>query len=101
MNLNRYLPLALLLALLVFQPVRNQTATRTLDIYFVDVEGGAATLIVTPAGESLLIASISFIATCARLTKTTHSQATSPTRKKRARGTSSSSPSSRAVSRTR
>jgi len=27
----------------------------TLDIYFIDVEGGAATLIVTPAGESLLI----------------------------------------------
>lgn len=30
-------------------------APRTLDIYFIDVEGGAATLIVTPAGESLLI----------------------------------------------
>jgi beta-lactamase superfamily II metal-dependent hydrolase len=30
-------------------------ATKTLDIYFVDVEGGAATLIVTPTGESLLI----------------------------------------------
>ena len=29
--------------------------TRTLDIYFIDVEGGAATLIVTPAGESLLV----------------------------------------------
>ncbi|QDT34394.1 ComEC/Rec2 family competence protein [Thalassoglobus polymorphus] len=27
----------------------------TLDIYFIDVEGGAATLIVTPAGESILI----------------------------------------------
>src|SRR5689334_4513761 len=26
-----------------------------LDIYFVDTEGGAATLIVTPAGESVLI----------------------------------------------
>lgn len=26
-----------------------------LDLYFIDVEGGAATLIVTPAGESLLI----------------------------------------------
>lgn len=26
-----------------------------LDIYFIDVEGGAATLFVTPAGESLLI----------------------------------------------
>lgn len=30
-------------------------AARTLDIYFVDVEGGQATLIVTPAGESLLV----------------------------------------------
>lgn len=28
---------------------------RTLDIFFVDVEGGAATLIVSPAGESVLI----------------------------------------------
>src|SRR5436309_8946817 len=28
---------------------------RGLDIYFVDTEGGAATLIVTPAGESVLI----------------------------------------------
>jgi beta-lactamase superfamily II metal-dependent hydrolase len=27
----------------------------TLDLYFIDVEGGAATLIVTPAGESMLI----------------------------------------------
>lgn len=30
-------------------------ATRTLDIYWNDVEGGGATLIVTPAGESILI----------------------------------------------
>ena len=28
---------------------------KTLDIYFIDVEGGQATLIVTPAGESLLV----------------------------------------------
>ena len=28
---------------------------RNLDIYWVDVEGGAATLIVSPSGESLLI----------------------------------------------
>jgi competence protein ComEC len=32
-----------------------QAAPKTLDIYFIDVEGGAATLIVTPLGESLLI----------------------------------------------
>lgn len=28
---------------------------RSLDVYFIDVEGGAATLILTPAGESLLV----------------------------------------------
>src|SRR5450432_2849708 len=28
---------------------------KTLDIYFVDVEGGQATLFVSPSGESLLI----------------------------------------------
>ena len=30
-------------------------AAKTLDVYWVDVEGGAATLIVTPAGQSILI----------------------------------------------
>jgi competence protein ComEC len=30
-------------------------AAGTLDIYFIDVEGGQATLVVTPAGQSLLI----------------------------------------------
>ena len=30
-------------------------ARKTLEIYYVDVEGGAATLIVTPAGESVLV----------------------------------------------
>jgi len=29
--------------------------SRTLDIYFIDVEGGQSTLIVTPAGQSMLI----------------------------------------------
>ena len=29
--------------------------TRTFDIYWIDVEGGAATLIVSPSGESLLV----------------------------------------------
>jgi competence protein ComEC len=55
MNLKRYLPLALLLGLFLMQPASGKAASRTLDIYFIDVEGGAATLIVTPAGESLLI----------------------------------------------
>jgi beta-lactamase superfamily II metal-dependent hydrolase len=34
--------------------VRSQTAA-PLKVYWIDVEGGAATLIVTPAGESLLV----------------------------------------------
>ena len=32
-----------------------QEPAETLDIYWIDVEGGAATLIVTPAGESILM----------------------------------------------
>jgi beta-lactamase superfamily II metal-dependent hydrolase len=42
------LPFLLLLA----EPVAGQQ--RTLDIYWIDVEGGAATLVVSPSGESLL-----------------------------------------------
>lgn len=34
---------------------RAKSARLNLNIYFIDVEGGAATLIVTPAGESVLI----------------------------------------------
>lgn len=33
----------------------RSASTQTLDIFFIDVEGGASTLIVTPAGQSLLI----------------------------------------------
>ena len=37
-------------------PVETATAQgRTFDIYWVDVEGGAATLVVSPTGESLLV----------------------------------------------
>ena len=32
--------------------VLSINAKGTLDVYWVDVEGGAATLVVTPAGES-------------------------------------------------
>jgi competence protein ComEC len=45
----------LLLIIIPFFVSVVSTAPRALDIYFIDVEGGAATLIVTPAGESLLI----------------------------------------------
>ena len=51
---------SLLLTVLVAAAIANYTAgqTRTsksLDIYVVDVEGGNATLFVSPSGESVLI----------------------------------------------
>ena len=55
MKRNTFVSAVLLAALLVFLPLTINAAPKTLDIYFIDVEGGAATLIVTPAGESLLI----------------------------------------------
>jgi competence protein ComEC len=49
--------LLVLAAAVVFSPSRADagSADKRLDLYFIDVEGGAATLIVTPAGESILI----------------------------------------------
>jgi beta-lactamase superfamily II metal-dependent hydrolase len=41
-------------ALLVVISADARAQTRTLDIYWIDVEGGAATLVVSPSGESLL-----------------------------------------------
>jgi len=41
-----------LLVLLLCAPAR---AARTLQVYFIDVEGGQATLFVSPSGESLLV----------------------------------------------
>ena len=35
--------------------VAHGAAAKTLDIYFIDVEGGQSTLLVTPAGQTLLI----------------------------------------------
>ena len=46
--------IALLAVLLLYRPSK-QPDSKTLDIYFIDVEGGAATLIVTPERESLLM----------------------------------------------
>jgi len=43
------------LALSVAFPAAQTRAVKTLDIYIVDVEGGNATLLVSPSGESLLI----------------------------------------------
>lgn len=36
-------------------PSQGATAPKSLQIYFIDVEGGQATLVVSPSGESLLI----------------------------------------------
>jgi len=54
MKLKTSLPLVLL-ALFLPGPNPVHASPKTLDIYFIDVEGGAATLIVTPTGQSLLI----------------------------------------------
>ena len=40
---------------LLASAVLVQAQTRNLDIYWIDVEGGGATLIVTPSGQSLLV----------------------------------------------
>src|SRR5260370_817658 len=44
----------LVLTLLLLIPVAAHAA-KTLDIYFIDVEGGQSTLVVSPSGQSLLI----------------------------------------------
>ena len=48
---------ALIVSVLLFffsTATARAQAARTLDIYWIDVEGGAATLVVSPSGESLL-----------------------------------------------
>ena len=45
----------LLLALLLVPSGVLEAQSRNLEIYWIDVEGGAATLIVSPSGESMLI----------------------------------------------
>jgi competence protein ComEC len=52
------LTLSIALLLLLCLPAFAQTGSKsgkTLDMYFIDVEGGQATLIVDPAGESMLV----------------------------------------------
>ena len=46
---------AILLTVFLSVSLARAQAQETLDIYFIDVEGGGATLFVSPAGESLLI----------------------------------------------
>jgi beta-lactamase superfamily II metal-dependent hydrolase len=47
--------IAFVLAFLVSLAAPHAEAQKALDIYFIDVEGGQATLFVTPSGESMLI----------------------------------------------
>src|SRR5437667_608952 len=55
MKLKMSLPIVLVAVFFLPGPNPVHAAPKTLDIYFIDVEGGAATLIVTPTGQSLLI----------------------------------------------
>jgi beta-lactamase superfamily II metal-dependent hydrolase len=48
-------PAAIAFALVVLVAVGVTRAADTLDIYFIDTEGGQATLVVTPAGQTMLI----------------------------------------------
>src|SRR5262245_28408074 len=54
---NRYTQLLLGFALLIAVVLSSSSnaSAKTLDIYFIDVEGGSATLIVTPSNESILV----------------------------------------------
>src|ERR1700721_400324 len=53
--MSRSIARSLCLATLLLVPAgMGAGPPRNLDIYWVDVEGGAATLIVSPSGESLL-----------------------------------------------
>lgn len=54
LGMPRILLVLLVLAAVAFGQ-RRQPPPRTLDIYWIDVEGGAATLIVSPTGQSLLV----------------------------------------------
>ncbi len=51
MSFSRLVATVCLVALLA----ARDAATQTLDIYFIDVEGGQSTLIASPSGESLLV----------------------------------------------
>lgn len=48
-------PLTALLIAVTASQLHAAAADKKLDVYWIDVEGGAATLLVTPAGESVLI----------------------------------------------
>jgi beta-lactamase superfamily II metal-dependent hydrolase len=51
----RALFVVLIAALVAAAPAEAQLAAKTLQIYYIDTEGGQATLFVAPSGESLLV----------------------------------------------
>src|SRR5258708_12317780 len=53
--MHRFLCALAITACLFVAPATLAKAPKPLEIYFIDVEGGQATLIVDPRGESLLI----------------------------------------------
>lgn len=53
--MHRYCLCAVLCLGAALRPAQAEELVRSLDIWFIDVEGGAATLVVTPTGESVLI----------------------------------------------
>jgi beta-lactamase superfamily II metal-dependent hydrolase len=53
MNVRRFPLLAFFVACALAQPAAQ--APKPLEVYFIDVEGGQATLFVTPSGQSMLI----------------------------------------------
>lgn len=55
MIIPRCLRIAAVLTLLLASTALAGPADKRLDVYWIDVEGGAATLLVTPAGETVLI----------------------------------------------
>src|SRR3954471_12011384 len=54
-RLSMWTLLAVLLAVSLTAPAQAGQSDRRLDIYWIDAEGGAATLVITPNGESVLI----------------------------------------------
>ena len=56
----RHLILAAIIVYSACQSVWANSKDGRLDLYFIDVEGGAATLIVTPGGESIIVDSGTF-----------------------------------------
>lgn len=54
-SLARTVSLTLVVLFTLVSATRADEKDKRLDIYFIDVEGGAATLLITPTGESLLI----------------------------------------------